>query len=195
MTTPLGNAIEFLREFGFIDIVLPFLLVFTLVFAILEKSRILGTTKLSDNTEVANKNLNSVVAFVIGLLVVATSNVVGVINESLPKIVLLIVFTLCFLMLIGILFKTGELDFHHQHQTIYFIFMAIFFIGVVLIFLSSIRNEDGTSWLEVIFGSSGLGGSAGSTWGYVVLVAVVIFVLVVVTRSPAKRKAGSKKED
>ena len=43
MVTPLNNAIEFLREFGFFNVVLPFLLVFTVVFGILEKTRLFGT--------------------------------------------------------------------------------------------------------------------------------------------------------
>ena len=40
MVTPLGRAVEFFRDFGLFDIVLPFLLVFAIVFAVLEKTRI-----------------------------------------------------------------------------------------------------------------------------------------------------------
>ncbi|MBU1204026.1 MAG: hypothetical protein KKG60_03090 [Nanoarchaeota archaeon] len=194
MTTPLGNAIDFLKQLGFFDVVLPFLLVFTIVFAILEKSRILGTVKLSDGTDVANKNLNSVVAFVIGMLVVATANVVSVINEALPKVILLFVFVISFLMLIGILFGTGELNFYDKHKALYFILMALFFIGVVGIFLSSIKTESGESWLEVVFGSSGIAGISGDVGAYVILVVIIAFVLIVVTRSP-KKGGGKEKEE
>ena len=42
MASTLQNAIEFFKAFGLFDIVLPFLLVFTIIYAILEKTRILG---------------------------------------------------------------------------------------------------------------------------------------------------------
>ena len=90
MASPLQNSIEFFREFGLFDVVLPFLLVFTIIFAILEKTRILGTVKIKGD-EVPNKNLNSMVSFVVALLTVATANVVRTINESLPNVVLLTV--------------------------------------------------------------------------------------------------------
>ena len=38
MASVLGNTIEFFTRFGMFDVVLPFLLVFTIVFAILEKN-------------------------------------------------------------------------------------------------------------------------------------------------------------
>ena len=193
-TTPLGNAIEFLKDLGFFDVVLPFLLVFTIVFAILEKTRILGVTKLSNGTDVANKNLNSVVAFVIGLLVVAASNIVGIFNEALPKVVLLIVFLISFLMLIGILFKTEELNFQEKHKRFYSFLMIAFFILVIGVFLSSIKNEDGKSWLSMVFSSSGVGGLGSDVGAYVILVVVVVFVLVVVTKSPKNGEdKGNKK--
>ncbi len=91
MVSPLGKAVEFLRDFGLFDVILPFLLVFTITFAVLEKTRILGTIKIhgSDDT-IPNKNLNSMVAFSVALLVVATANIVRAINESLPNIILLL---------------------------------------------------------------------------------------------------------
>ena len=105
MVTPLGKAIEFFRDFGLFDVVLPFLLVFTIVFAILEKTKILGTVKVGGN-DLPNKNLNSMVAFVFGLLVVATANVVRAINESLPNIIILVVAAVSYLIMIGVFFKT-----------------------------------------------------------------------------------------
>ena len=79
MVTPLGRAIEFFREFGLFDIVLPFLLIFAIVFAVLEKTRILGVNKVGDE-EIPNKNLNAMVAFVLAMIVVAAANIVSVIN-------------------------------------------------------------------------------------------------------------------
>ena len=45
MATPLSNAIDFLKRLGFFDVILSFLFIFTIVFAILEKTKILGIEK------------------------------------------------------------------------------------------------------------------------------------------------------
>src|SRR3989344_2533900 len=140
MASPLGQAVEFLQDFGFFDVVLPFLLTFTLTFAILEKTQILGTTKVGkkdDQETIPNKNLNAMVSFVFGLLVVATANVVRAINESLPNIVLLVVISVSFLILIGT-FWTSPMDFPSKHKNFYLMFVILMFIGVILIFLNSI---------------------------------------------------------
>ncbi len=78
---------------GIFDIVLPFLLVFTIIFAILERVQILGQDK---------RNLNVVVALVIGLFVVRNATVVGLIHRLLPNISLILVAAIMFLLLVGI---------------------------------------------------------------------------------------------
>ena len=40
--TALGSAIDFLKDFGFFDVILPFLLVFSILFGILEKTKVFG---------------------------------------------------------------------------------------------------------------------------------------------------------
>ena len=149
MVTPLGKAIEFFRDFGLFDVILPFLLVFTIIFAILEKTRILGTAKIKGE-ELPNRNLNSMVAFVVGLLTVATANVVRTINESLPNVVLLTVVGVSFLIMIGVFMKTEEFDFQKKHKKLYMTFIVIMFIGVIAIFLNSIYDAQGNSWLEIL---------------------------------------------
>src|SRR3989344_9189105 len=172
MVSPLGKAIEFFRDFGLFDVVLPFLLVFTIVFAILEKTRILGTVK-TKNGDIPNKNLNSMVAFVVGLLVVATANVVRTINESLPNVVLLIVASVSFLLMIGIFLKTDELDFSNKHKYWYRSFMVIMFIAVIGIFLSSIYDANGNSYLEIA------GFFLIQNWSEAVVTSVVFLIIVI----------------
>ena len=48
-----GDSINFLVKLGVYDIILPFLLVFVLVFALLEKTKILGTDKVKNKEGVA----------------------------------------------------------------------------------------------------------------------------------------------
>ena|SRR3989344_5022416 len=143
MASTLANALDFFRSFGLFDVLLPFLLVFTVVFAILEKTKILGS---EDNKP--KKNLNSMVSFVIALLVVAANKVVTALNIALPNIVLLLVISISFLLLVGVFSKTGELDFASKHVKWYAAFVVIIFIGVVLIFLDAIKTDTGGSWLE-----------------------------------------------
>ena len=100
MVTPLENAIGFLQNFGLFDVVLPFLLVFTIVFAVLEKSKIFGTEKV-DEREVTKKNINSMVAFVIALFVVVTKQIVSSLQQALPQIVLVLVVIVSFMLLAG----------------------------------------------------------------------------------------------
>ena len=189
MASPLGSAIEFLREFGFFDIVLPFLLVFTLVYAILEKTKILGTVKIKDES-IANKNLNSMVAFVIGLLVVATANVVRAINESLPNIILLAVVSFSFLILIGVFMKSEELDFSNKHKGWYKAFVILIFIGVVAIFLNSIytiSNGQEYSLLIVVLNYI-LTGWDTAVFGSIIMLIVIIVAIILITKSGNKEK-------
>ena len=76
MPSPLEIAVNFLKDFGFFDVVLPFLLVFTIVFAVLEKTLILG----KEENNKPKKNIDAMVAFSIALFVVAASNIVDVLQ-------------------------------------------------------------------------------------------------------------------
>lgn len=150
MVSPLESAINFFKEFGLFTVVLPFLLVFTIVFAILEKTRVLGTEKVN-NGEQPKKQLNAMVAFVVAMLVVATNQVVSALNKALPNVVLLAVTIICFLMLVGTFYKSGELDFAEKHGVWAKILMAVVFIFIVLIFANSIQRTPEQSYLEYIW--------------------------------------------
>ncbi len=187
MASPLQNAIDFFRDFGFFDIVLPFLFVFTIIFAILEKTRILGTEK--DDGKTPKKNLDSMVAFVVAMLVVATNRVVSIINESLPNVVLLVVGFVSFLILIGT-FWSGEKNFGDTHKGWYKAFTIISFIFLIFVFLSAIKNDSGESWLS--FGwnyiQNNWGGSVISSFIFLI---VLIFAIAYIT-SGSRKKQGAE---
>ena len=88
-------------------ILTKFLLIFTIVFAILEKTRVLGTETL-DGKKYSKKNLNSIVAFVIAFLVVASTKLVAVINQAMANVVLLLLLSFSFLMLVGSFLQEKE---------------------------------------------------------------------------------------
>src|SRR3989338_7238757 len=101
------GMISLLNKLGVYDIILPFLLVFTIIFAILEKTRIFGVEKISGH-DMGKKNINAMVAFVIAFLVIASTKLVGIINEVMANVVLLIILGVCFLLLVGVFFGDKE---------------------------------------------------------------------------------------
>jgi hypothetical protein len=164
----LGGIIEFFVDLGVYDVVLPFLLVFTIVFAILEKTRVLGTDMI-DKHHYSKKNLNSMVAFCVAFFVILSQTLVSAISEALANIVVLLLVSVCFLLLIGSFAKeTKEPVFLEGWWAK--IFMVIMFIGVVFIFLHAIPTGDGSNWLEAAFAF--VGSNWDEEWG-----AAIIFVL------------------
>ena len=192
MASPLGKAVEFLRDFGLFDVILPFLLVFTITYAVLEKTRILGTIKvLGSDDVIPNKNLNSMVSFVVALLVVATANIVRAINESLPNIILLLVASLSFLLLIGIFLK-DEMDFPSQHKHWNYAFVIIMFIGVILIFLNAIYIDLAGQEVSVLeYGIDWIIKNwSGTIFGSIVVLIVVVIAIMFITRGTKTEKEG-----
>lgn len=138
------GVITFLDQIGIYDVVLPFLLVFTIVFAILEKTAIFGHETINGKSY-TKKNLNSMVAFVSAFLVVASSRLVATINEALANVVLLLLLSISFLMLIGSFYKEGEsVSLEGGWRNF---FMIAMFVGIVFVFLHAIKTKDGDSFL------------------------------------------------
>ncbi len=96
-----SEIIQKLVDIGFYDVFLPFILVYAVVFAILEKSKIFsGGEAERDNV----RNVNSVIAFVFGLFVVASIQTVKYLQGLITNIVVLIIFILVVLILLAFLF-------------------------------------------------------------------------------------------
>jgi len=143
-TSPLAGAIEFLNEFGFYDVVLPFLLVFTIVFGILEKTKLFGV-----EDKKPKKNINAMIAFVIALFFVASTNLVAGAREFLPNIVVLLITLMSFMMLVGFFYADKEFSF--ETHTFWKVFLTIiFFIGVILLsmhaFVPDVFEGFGSFW-------------------------------------------------
>lgn len=141
--TPLDSAVDFLRRFGFFSVILPFLLVFAIVFGILEKSKLFGTEKI-DNKDYPKRNLNSVVAFCVAFFVVAASNITGVIQATIPQIALVLLFLITFLLLFGSLMGHstlekggGILDLWSIAPGINKIFIIAIFVAMIAILLGA----------------------------------------------------------
>ncbi|MEK6974215.1 MAG: hypothetical protein AABW41_03205 [Nanoarchaeota archaeon] len=190
MASPLQNAIEFLREFGLFDVVLPFLLVFTLVYAILEKTKILGVEG-EKKTESSKRNLNSMVAFVFALVVVATNKIVTAINTALPNVVLLLVVFVAFLLLISVFSKDEQMDFAGKHKGYYKFFVFSSLIAIILIFLGSITNSKGQSWLSFVWDYA-LNNFEGAVVSSIIFFAILMGAIFWVVRPAPTGNTGNR---
>lgn len=144
MASMLGNVIQFFDQIGMYEVVLPFLLTFTIVFAILEKTKALGTEGTEKHSK---KNINAMVAFVIGFMVIASAQLVQIITQVSSQVVILILLIVFFLTLVGTFYKPADDKevVPAGWQTFFLFFM---FIGIMLIFLAAIKTNN-RSWLEI----------------------------------------------
>ncbi len=177
------NVIDFFFQLGVYDVILPFLLVFTIVFAILEKTKVLGMEEI-EGKKYTKKNLNAMVAFVVSFFVVASTRLVAVISEAMANIVLLILLAISFLMLIGTFMGEKEVAFERKDPWMIF-FMFFMFMGIVLIFLNAL------DWLQPIMAF--LSGNFRTDWvSSLILLVIVILIVLYVTKE--KKPKSEKKE-
>lgn len=80
-----------LDAYGMRAVLLPFLLVFALVYAILEKIKLFE-----------RKGINIVIAFVMAFFVAMNTEVVEIIGRSLPNVSVVLIAILCVILVIGV---------------------------------------------------------------------------------------------
>jgi len=129
------GVLSFFNDIGIYDVILPFLLIFTIVFAILEKTKVLGVEEI-EGKKYTKKSLNAMVSFVMAFLVVASTQLVRIINETMANITLLLLISVAFLLLIGSFYREDE-------QVALFgswrsAFTWIMLLGIILIFSAAI---------------------------------------------------------
>lgn len=175
----LEEFIRVLESWGLTDVLLPFLLIFVVMFAILQKTKILGEDK---------KRFNMVVALVIGLLVVVphvlgmyppNADVIEILNKSLPQVSILVVAILMLMILIGLL--GAEATWMGSSLSGWVAIAA--FIIIVIIFGGAAGWWRNWWWFERFFGSDTIA----------VLVMLLVFAIIIwfVTRGEVK---GEKME-
>ena len=181
MASPFREVIEFFDSVGLFDVVLPFLLVFTIVFAIMEKTKVLGTEDL-DGKKYTKKNLNAIAAFVMAFLVVASSQLVEIITKVSANAVVVLFLSVLFLLLVGSFYKEGESVYLEGGWKV--TFMIIVFVAIIGIFLDAIKGPDGKTWLQRVTDFTGSGGD--EIVGAVVLLTLIVLFIVYAIRDPSK---------
>ncbi|MBS3125659.1 hypothetical protein J4211_05435 [Candidatus Woesearchaeota archaeon] len=85
------EVIALLADFGLVDVILPFILVFVVTYGILRRTQVLGK----------QKNYAGMVAFIFGFLAILVTNVVTGINIVLSSLILVPIFGLLLALIIG----------------------------------------------------------------------------------------------
>jgi len=91
------EVFQWLVDIGLVDVVLPFILVFTLTFGVLQKTKVLG-----EEDKKPKRKLNAMVAFVMGFFAVLATNLLNVINTIVGYLVLLLIIGLLLALVLGL---------------------------------------------------------------------------------------------
>ncbi len=161
------GIIDFFIKMGVYDVILPFLLVFTIVFAILEKTKVLGTI----DGKKSNKNLNSMTAFVIAFMVIASARLVEIITMVSSQFVILLLLSVLFLILIGSFYPSSKEV--ALEGGLFWLFITIMLVGIILIFLNAIKNDAGVSWLQIAMDFMRQNWSSTAV-GSIILIAIMV---------------------
>jgi len=154
----------------FSEIVLPFVLIFTVLFAILQKTQILGKGK---------KQIDAIVSLSIGLIVVSYANAVNIISDLMPFMAISIVIILVFLILYGMVFKEGQFDLNNKVKNIIG-GLATLALGVAVLYITGTWEYIQNNWL---------GGETQSS-----IVTNVIFLVIVAVAIGIVMSSGKKQE-
>jgi hypothetical protein len=115
-------AIGFLGSEIFTNVILPFLFIFTIIFAILEKTKFLGE----------KKDIHAIVALVFGMVAVGVPWAIGVILSIIPVVVVIVVILISWLMTYGFLGGyTVDKGVGRNWLVAFQIILGLVFIGVI----------------------------------------------------------------
>jgi len=187
--TVLGGVMEFFRGLGVFDILLPFILVFTIMFAILERTRILGAEKDGGT----RKNLNAMASFVVSFLVVASAQIVAVVTQVSSQIIIVLLLVVFIIMLVGTMRTNEDLSKGDwlKEGWVKVPLIAIASLSTLAIFLNALKTSSGMSWLDVIWNWLGQF-YTNSAVAAVILVVVLIIFMYWITKG---EKSENKKKE
>jgi hypothetical protein len=153
----LARGIYQLQEIGVADVILPFILIFTIVFAVLQKTKILGVDEQNNNKP--KKNFNAVIALVMALTVIIPhiigaypspeSDIVNIINTALPNISVIMVAVIMLLLIIGVF--GGGVDVAGSSLASWAVLFAI--LATVFVFGSAARWWELPVWANFMMDS------------------------------------------
>ena len=126
--SPFDRILTLLKDFGFFKVILPFLLVFVVFYAVILKTKIFG-----ESTEAWVKPAAAVIGFVAGFLVIAYTPVVSALEQVIPQtgfLLILVVLILLILGMVGIPI-TGKFEEMKPAAVIIVIVVIVIFLTMV----------------------------------------------------------------
>lgn len=154
------------------EAILPFLLVFVLIFAILEKTKILGEGK---------KQINAIISLVIALILIVFPYPRDIIVNLMPVLAVVAVVLFVFMLLYGFVGMTGkEFTMPKGLKITFGILIAIVLIVAILIITGYWENFSG--WFS--------GESGGKVWQNIIIILIIggVIALVLSTGGGSKDK-------
>ena len=162
-------------QLGGFDVLLPFILVFTLVFAVLQKIDLFGSGK---------KNINAVVALVLSIFFLNNTYLILILQTFLPKVSIFLIIFLMFLLLAGIFAGPKQLS-----KTSMGVAAIVALIAILFALFSDIFSPMSTSgnplaaWIDP--------GNMPMVWLLVITVLFFMFIL----KDNSNRRGTSKVKD
>tara|TARA_Y100000310_G_scaffold321111_1_gene378334 strand:+ start:550 stop:1107 length:558 start_codon:yes stop_codon:yes gene_type:complete len=132
--SPLANVVDQLKNFGFFDVVLPMLLIFLILYAILRRTEILG-----DPEKGFVRAINALVSLVVAFLFITETSLVARMNEMLPRAAFLLVVTAFILILLAFVGVYKKDVFSDMNWTNWLIAVPLILIFLGILDASGIR--------------------------------------------------------
>jgi len=161
-------AEPFLISSVFLEYILPFVLIFTLVFAILQKSKILGEGK---------KQIDAIVGLVVGLILIAFPFSRDIVVKLMPFLAVAITVLLVFMIFYGLAYGNAEMN-----KWIKAAFLIIFSLALVTVFLFI------TGWWDPIYDFMFNRTGSGQVWINVLLIIIIAAAVIAVLRGSKEKK-------
>jgi hypothetical protein len=166
-----SSLFQWMESYNMMDALLPFLLIFTLVYATLQKTKIIGT---------GEKKYNVIVAFIMAFITVlphitgtypAHADIVNIINGALPNISVTIIAMISLLLLIGVF---APVNMAGTMLGGFFVFISI--VAVIFFFLQA------AGWMPSINSPQWSFLNDPDTQAVIIILVVFGFVLWFITR-------------
>jgi len=157
------------------EMILPFILVFVVAFAVLQKTKILGDGK---------KQIDAIVALVIGLLLVGFGNATGMIVNLIPFLSVSLIVMLVFMLLWGFAFHTGNFEIPKKLRTAFgWIIGAAVIVAVLVV-------TPAWNLIKDLFGE----GTMSTLVTNVILIVIVVAVIAVVVMGGKEKEEEEDKD-
>jgi len=175
MATVWDQAFQDLAKIGLIDVILPFILIFAIVYGVLDRTKILRGSS-------SYKNINQLVAFTISFIAIASSEIVG----GVTVIAIYASIGMVAMLMLAVLFGIFGLN-PNEAQAGFWVVIVAVGVGLVVFFLDIIGIGEVNNMLDVVVPA---------------LVIALVFATIVwfITNEkpdvePEKKATSDKKED